>query len=683
MQPVSTVVDEALARELARLAQKRTAPQRDPKRAFLRMMHMARSGAGATLADYERFIGENELLPVNFLERGLMAARPVCRIALPSVVGGTIEWGTGFMVSPRLMLTNNHVIPSMEAARRATIEFGYELDAEGRFRTPTRFPLAPDEAFLTDPKTELDFTLVAVAERAEDRRTTLDSVGFLRLDAAIGKIDPGEFVNIIQHAGSEDKRIAFRENRVLKLGDQPYAAADHYLWYGADTAKGSSGAPVCNDSWQVVALHHAAVPVSRQREGRTEYQLADDRTWLPREEAEALPDDRVKWVANQGVRVSRLVTRAGDRMRDAGGAVSTLLADWLADARGERPFPGVAPGVSLVGPAPAQPAAPAIVATSEEAKRGRPRPKVRPAAAFAGRQGYRPDFLGVEIPLPRPSAPTIAARGAIAPVDGAQDGEARYQNFSVLMNAARRLAYVSAVNIAGDRWVGLERDADQWFFDGRIAMEAQIGDALYSDEPNDIPGANQGWFDRGHLTRRQDPLWGATNEVLLANEDTFHWTNCAPQYWGFNRGFGARGSTNGRRLWNGLEEFVLQNTKAERIAVSVFNGPVLLEDDEVHRGVKIPRIFFKIVACRGPDGALLSSGYLVSQERYATDIPFERLPVGPNGESENFQAPIARVAALSGLVFDDRLLAADVYPAGPDRPLESFSDVILRREPGV
>lgn len=57
------------------------------------------------------------------------------------------------------------------------------------------------------------------------------------------------------------------------------------------------------------------------------------------------------------------------------------------------------------------------------------------------------------------------------------------------------------------------------FDDERIPEEFQAGDDLYGS--NDL--------DRGHIGRRADLLWGTSSEAQQANEDTFHFTNIAPQ----------------------------------------------------------------------------------------------------------------------------------------------------------
>jgi hypothetical protein len=58
-------------------------------------------------------------------------------------------------------------------------------------------------------------------------------------------------LNIVQHPDGRLKEVALRDNQVTWQNGQ-------LVHYRSDTEPGSSGAPVFNDIWELVALHHAA-----------------------------------------------------------------------------------------------------------------------------------------------------------------------------------------------------------------------------------------------------------------------------------------------------------------------------------------------------------------------------------------------------------------------------------------
>jgi V8-like Glu-specific endopeptidase len=58
-------------------------------------------------------------------------------------------------------------------------------------------------------------------------------------------------VNIVQHPRGDPKRVALRNNLVS-------GADETSIRYFTDTDVGSSGSPVCDDRWQVVAIHRGA-----------------------------------------------------------------------------------------------------------------------------------------------------------------------------------------------------------------------------------------------------------------------------------------------------------------------------------------------------------------------------------------------------------------------------------------
>jgi endonuclease G len=284
-------------------------------------------------------------------------------------------------------------------------------------------------------------------------------------------------------------------------------------------------------------------------------------------------------------------------------------------------------------------------------------------ADMADRDGYDPDFLGVSIPLPQLSVENAAKVATVADRD---DGELKYTHYSVVMNSERRVAFYSVANIDGNQLHGIPRGSDKWYFDPRISLDHQVGNDLYKSNP----------LDRGHLVRRLDPAWGASRDVAeLGVEDSFFYTNCAPQHLKLNR-----------RTWLGLEDHILNNAGAFDLKVTVFTGPVFRDDDEEHRNVKIPNEFWKIVAIVVPgsngDSRLSATGYALSQRSLIEDLEFVF------GDHQGFQVRIDLIEELAGLDFgslrDADPLArlseeesATIAMAPRGRRLRTFADIVL------
>lgn len=241
----------------------------------------------------ERVIQQNDLMSVAFFPRGIRAARTVCRIVIRDPSGRLLGHGTGFMISPSLLMTNNHVLPNPAMAASSTLEFDFALGIDGNPLLTRAFRLDPARFFETHDRRELDFSIVAV-EPVNESGDRVEERGWITLIPESGKAVVGEPLNIIQHPAGEHMQIAIRENEVLQ-------AEGNYFIYTTDTKRGSSGAPVLNDQWQVAALHHAAVP-NRDAEGN----------WLCRDGGvfrRGVDDpSSIDWIANEGVRISRIVT---------------------------------------------------------------------------------------------------------------------------------------------------------------------------------------------------------------------------------------------------------------------------------------------------------------------------------------------------------------------------------------
>ncbi|HZG53149.1 MAG TPA: DNA/RNA non-specific endonuclease [Pyrinomonadaceae bacterium] len=223
-----------------------------------------------------------------------------------------------------------------------------------------------------------------------------------------------------------------------------------------------------------------------------------------------------------------------------------------------------------------------------------------PAEEFEGRGGYDPDFLdGWRIELPLATGAAAADMRQLR--RGGSGVELKYTNFSVIMSASRRMPMLTVANINGAESRSVPR-INAWSFDGRLDKEDQWGDILYY----------QNSLDRGHMVRREDPIWGSLETARQANFDTFHFTNSCPQMAGVNQ-----------VVWLGLENYVLRHARADQMRVSVFTGPFFTDRDLEHKtGAKIPLAFWKVVAIVTEDGRPSATAYKVSQERELGELEF-------------------------------------------------------------
>ncbi|QMI05395.1 DNA/RNA non-specific endonuclease [Citrobacter sp. RHB25-C09] len=615
-----------------------------------RIDNIQQSGAGFSGRDYERMIGRNDLLPVNYFERGAQAARAVGRIgAITADNFGDVShfWGTCFLVSPHLILTNHHVIENFARAASAIVEFNYQRDISGNIMPTRRFRLNPEMAFFTSPLDAYDYSLIGVDPVAMSGGFALADQGLLRLNPNLHKVEEHEFVSLIQHPGAEEKYVSIRENKVVQIGDFGLAVPDHCIWYTCDTAAGTSGAPVFSDQWQVVALHHCGIAEAKIVNGEKKIQLVSGR-WVSESEAEQMHDSDVKYQANEGIRVSVLLADLRQQLAASPNSTVQALFD---DIDGIRAFSNLPRQESVVAPGFTS----AVIQPESAKARRKPTKNRYEPQHFEGRKGYQASFLGAAIQLPVLTDRALRF-GRVAEVTGRDDGELKYEHFSILFNADRHMAFFTAVNIDGSQSVGFDRDTDKWYYDPRVAEELQIGDDFYTNEA--VPTKN--YFDRGHLVRRLDPVWGTADEAARANQDTFVFTNCTPQYFAFNQR---------DALWQGLEKFILSNTDDDNLKASVFTGPVFIDDesqsiagellskDEIHRGVLIPQAFWKVVVVTDAASRLYASAYIVSQAQWAKNLPFEALPVG---KFRDYQVSVAQLQAITGLKFDALVEVNDV-----------------------
>ncbi|UKY48369.1 DNA/RNA non-specific endonuclease [Streptomyces inhibens] len=277
--------------------------------------------------------------------------------------------------------------------------------------------------------------------------------------------------------------------------------------------------------------------------------------------------------------------------------------------------------------------------------------------SLANRAGYDEHFLGVQVPLPMPSRPEVET--VVLP----------YTHFTVVLRPDRRMAAATAVCIDGRRLLEDTPREGGWRFDPRLAESRQTGKDVYRDNS----------LDKGHLVRRLDPVWGEAAEAHQANDDTFHYTNAAPQADVFNQG---------KELWQGLENYLLDNAARFDRKLAVLTGPVLHDSDPPYRDVQVPLRFWKVAAFI-QDGALAATAYVLDQSPDLTrdaDRALAGATPGappPLGAFRTFQVPVSDVVELTSLDLGP-LPGADLMPVvrAPRQRwmrLAAHDDIVLRR----
>lgn len=193
---------------------------------------------------FEKIIGENTLRHIMILELALTAAMAVVQIRTPN------NLGSGFLCGQEVIMTNHHVIPDLKTATRSEFTFFHELDRHFQSKPTQTAKALSNGRFFSDP--QLDVTFIQV-ENVPDTVTPLV--------LSRQQLNSDSRVSIIQHPGGFYKKISIQNNFVQ------YVDAN-VVQYTTSTAQGSSGAPVFNDDFEVVAIHHSGGLLEEPLTGR-------------------------------------------------------------------------------------------------------------------------------------------------------------------------------------------------------------------------------------------------------------------------------------------------------------------------------------------------------------------------------------------------------------------------------
>ena len=213
---------------------------------------------------------EDNFLDVQLLSGALYCAQAVCRIESP--VGRAL--GTGVLIGPDLLLTNQHVLKNKDYLQESVARFDYKiLDGTG-VASPGRVVKLQSDFYHSSSSEDLDYALVRtkgrplekVAALGEDTKLTPRELlargkhrGFLQVAPRF--IREHERVNVIQHPNGDPLKVVMTRNYVV------VDMTETRVQYIADTMEGSSGSPVFNQNWELIALHHSGKPYPPESAG--------------------------------------------------------------------------------------------------------------------------------------------------------------------------------------------------------------------------------------------------------------------------------------------------------------------------------------------------------------------------------------------------------------------------------
>jgi endonuclease G len=103
-------------------------------------------------------------------------------------------------------------------------------------------------------------------------------------------------------------------------------------------------------------------------------------------------------------------------------------------------------------------------------------------------------------------------------------------------------------------------------------------------------------------------------------------------------------------LWGNIEEHIAEEARNNNKRLCVFNGPVFRSNDRKHRGVQLPKEYWKIVVFEKDDGKPAALAFLLSQASLIKDLPEEEFEVGPY---EPFQVRVTALDNKTKLDFGD------------------------------
>lgn len=263
--------------------------------------------------------GDNNFLSAHFLTEGAEIQKAIAMVTLKVAKSGLPAgsgWGSGFLISNSLFMTNNHVIRNKAFCDDVNMQFMYQDNYNTEPAISSEFFETNENSFF-HTNASLDYTIVRLKrkpykwvsttrprfsenteassfaakheyadnEQIEEleylnefitRRQPISAFDIDRISIFWGYTPGSKYgfvplrptvsypeglrLNVIQHPQGRKKEIVVQQNELTDV----HTNVIHYF---SDTDYGSSGSPVFNNTWDLMALHHARKPSESANEG--------------------------------------------------------------------------------------------------------------------------------------------------------------------------------------------------------------------------------------------------------------------------------------------------------------------------------------------------------------------------------------------------------------------------------
>lgn len=260
------------------------------------------------------------------------------------------------------------------------------------------------------------------------------------------------------------------------------------------------------------------------------------------------------------------------------------------------------------------------------------RERTRGLDDLSERRGYDPQFIsGYTIPLP------LVPRSLAAPlVNDPAAINLRYEHFSLVMHARRRMPFFSALNIdSGSR--------------ARPFIVQRRTDTRIDDRFVTLASPTHASMELVALTRHEDVAWGDPEEARRAFVDTHRVTNFVVQHTRLREY---------AEFWRDVEQKLQRSYGAAAPRLSVFQGPIFRDSDPIYDGVKTPIQFWKVLVWASPNG-LNVIGLIVSQQKLL-QVPSVSLV-------SQWRASVETIEVETELEFPDVLVEYDTFDSSWER----------------